>query len=263
MTTWIIWMMLIWNLIIMCICHQILLVVECGAVIMSPMVFVLQEGWGNLLFFIMMTCNLKWPELCSNTILQSDWNITVLDIPLIAICTFKFCLSHLFQDLNTLFGSMKYRVHVIRFQKRGLPHAHITIKFSDTYIHPHEIDLAISAQLPVDCNNLLLVKQFMIHKHKGPGGYPSNTNGCHLKDGTCRYEFPKPLASTTHINPTMGCVIYHHLNEANQWVVPHNIHLLWHHQCHINCEIAGTVSLFQYLYKYLYKDIDYANCFFT
>lgn len=142
----------------------------------------LARGVGQPTFFIMMTCNLKWPELCSNTILQSDWNITVLDIPLIAICIFKFCLSHLFQDLNTLFGSMKYCVHVIRFQKRGLPHAHITIKFSDTYIHPHEIDLAISAQLPVDCNNLLLVKQFMIHKHKGPGGYPSNTNGCHLKE---------------------------------------------------------------------------------
>ncbi|TFY77073.1 hypothetical protein EWM64_g6940 [Hericium alpestre] len=206
---------------------------------------------GQPSFFITFTCNPKWPEITSQ--LPPDWHLKSCDVPSIAIRVFKLRLSRLFQDLKRVFKSPRYRVHVIEFQKRGLPHAHIAIKVVDPYVDPHEIDSVVSACLPEDASDRSLVEEFMIHKHSGPGGSVGDKDGCRTKGGTCRHHFPKPLAEKTHIDPATGRVVYKRLTEADRWVVPHNVAFLRHHNCHVNFEIAGTTSLFQYLYKYLYK----------
>ncbi|TFY79296.1 hypothetical protein EWM64_g4717 [Hericium alpestre] len=161
------------------------------------------------------------------------------------------------KDLRRVFKSPRYRVHVIEFQKCGLLHAHIAIKVVDPYVDPHEIDSIVSACLPKDADDRSLVEEFMIHKHSGPGGSVGDKDGCRTKDGTCRHHFPKLLAEKPHIDPSTGRVVYKRLKEADRWVVPHNVAFLRRHNCHINFEIAGTTSLFQYLYKYLYKGPDY------
>ncbi|CAG8513460.1 22701_t:CDS:2 [Gigaspora margarita] len=62
-----------------------------------------------------------------------------------------------------------YFMHTIKFQKHGLPHAHIIIKSSPNLFEPRNIDKIISAKLPIG-NDLRqshlrdLVKQYMMHK---------------------------------------------------------------------------------------------------
>ena len=83
-------------------------------------------GWASL--FITMTCNSEWPE-----ILNHLWpGQTVYDVPVVIARAFKQCLQWLFDILNTMFRTVVYIIHVIEFQKRGFPHAHIVLKVCQT-----------------------------------------------------------------------------------------------------------------------------------
>lgn len=59
-------------------------------------------------------------------------------------------MSRLLKDLRCVFGSLKYLIYVIEFQKRGLPHTHIAAKVRESYVDPHEIDEIVSACMPSD-----------------------------------------------------------------------------------------------------------------
>lgn len=83
-------------------------------------------------------------------------------------------------------------MHTIKFQKRGLPHAHILIwqKTRDRELTSALIDSFISAEIPdpkEDPLGYVLVSKFLVH---GPCGvdnvkYPS------MKNGVCSRNFPK------------------------------------------------------------------------
>lgn len=83
-------------------------------------------------------------------------------------------------------------MHVIEFQKRGLPHTHMLI-----WLHPNDrpkridqIDDLISAEIPdesVDPVGYHIVKKFMIH---GPCGTDNIQSSCMVK-GKCIRHFPK------------------------------------------------------------------------
>lgn len=83
-------------------------------------------------------------------------------------------------------------LHVIEFQKRGLPHAHMLI-----WIHPDDrpkntdqIDQLISAEIPdeeTDPIGHAAVKNYMIH---GPCGKDYTGSTCMVKD-KCSRHFPK------------------------------------------------------------------------
>jgi Helitron helicase-like domain at N-terminus len=84
----------------------------------------LAREFGPPTFFITMTCNSDWPEIVNR--LQPGE--TAYNIPIIVARAFKQRLHRLLNILNTKFGTLLYVIHIIEFQKRGFPHAHIVVK---------------------------------------------------------------------------------------------------------------------------------------
>ncbi|KZT50085.1 hypothetical protein CALCODRAFT_538261, partial [Calocera cornea HHB12733] len=79
---------------------------------------------GKASLFATMTCNPNWPEIVEK--LRPGQNAS--DIPMIVARVFKLRLQHFHHLLRTRLGRIVYIVHVVEFQKRGLPHAHIVLK---------------------------------------------------------------------------------------------------------------------------------------
>jgi hypothetical protein len=73
-----------------------------------------------------MTCNRDWPEIVCRLLPGQ----TAYDVPVVVARVFKQRLQCLLDILDTKFGKLLYVIHVIEFQKRGFPHAHIVVKVS-------------------------------------------------------------------------------------------------------------------------------------
>ena len=82
--------------------------------------------------FITMTCNPKWPELL-RVLEYFPSGTTCLDIPVLTCRLFNSKLRLLINDIHSgdIFAKIISYFYTIEFQKRGLPHAHITSKFKN------------------------------------------------------------------------------------------------------------------------------------
>ena len=208
---------------------------------------------GNPTFFVTMTCNSNWPEIQSQLRPGQDFT----DIPAVVVRVFKRKLALLLQTLKTMFphaGRVLYCIHCVEFQKRGLPHAHILIKFTSDCVHPSDIDSIVSAEVPFDPRDALLVNTFMRHNHPSPNRPLSRYCQYKLPDGTraCRFKYPRPLQQTTTVD-TEGRIHYRRRRPGDEMIVPHCLPLLQKFECHINFEVANTSHIFQYLFKYIHK----------
>ncbi|GJE90163.1 ATP-dependent DNA helicase PIF1 [Phanerochaete sordida] len=208
--------------------------------------------FGTPTFFITMTCNPKWREITS----QLRPGQTHTHVPLVVARVFKQKLRRLEQLLASMFpqaGRVVYLVHSVEFQKRGLPHAHILVKYAADCVSPDAIDSVISAEMPVNDDDARLVRSHMLHKH--PSAYCQRE-----KNGVteCRFHYPHPIRPTTTIDPS-GRVLYRRRSPEDLWVVPHCLPLLRAFDCHINFEAANSSHLFQYIFKYIHKGPDRAR----
>ena len=81
--------------------------------------------YGKPDYFITMTCNPQWPEIVRN--LRPGQ--TALNAPHLVSRVFRQYLNAFISDLweNGVLGRGIARIHVIEFQKRGYPHAHILL----------------------------------------------------------------------------------------------------------------------------------------
>ncbi|KAL7284959.1 hypothetical protein ACG7TL_000048 [Trametes sanguinea] len=112
--------------------------------------------YGPPTFFITMTCNTSWPEITSQLASGQQFH----DIPVVVCRVFKQKLALLEHCLRTMFpnaGRLLYLIHSIEFQKRGLPHAHILVKYTSDCVAPSDIDDVISAEIPSDPDDARLV----------------------------------------------------------------------------------------------------------
>jgi hypothetical protein len=164
--------------------------------------------FGNPTFFITMTCNTNWPEIQSQ--LRPGQNYT--DIPIVVVRVFKQKLTLLLNAIKTMFpgaGRVLYCIYAIEFQKRGLPHAHILIKFEKDCIMPVDIDNVVSAEMPSNPGDISLVTQLMMHNHPALNKPPSKYCQKTLADGQriCRFRYPHALQNSTTID-TEGRVHY-------------------------------------------------------
>jgi hypothetical protein len=128
---------------------------------------------GSPSFFITMTCDPNWPEIQSQ--LRNGQNYT--DIPIIVARVFHRRLSLLLQCLKSLFpnaGCVVYCISSVEFQKRGLPHVHILIKYASDCSQLSDIDIIVSAELPDDDIDRELVTRYMMHKHPPLNRPPSS-----------------------------------------------------------------------------------------
>jgi hypothetical protein len=217
--------------------------------------------YGPPTFFVTFTCNGDWPEIAS----QLRPGQTYTDIPVVVCRVFKQKLSRLMKTFrHSMFpnaGGLVYSIQRVEFQKRGLPHAHILLKYAKD-IPPEDIDRVISARIPEAADDANLVRRFMIHP-----SHPSNVISttppspqkplkyCEKwKDNArvCRFGYPKPAREKTSLESNR---VHYKRGEEDAFVVPHCLPLLRKFNCHINMEVAGSGQLFQYLFKYVHKGI--------
>nr|XP_047124138.1 uncharacterized protein LOC124806895 [Hydra vulgaris] len=177
---------------------------------------------------------------------------------------YNYRLSH------GVLGKVVTHVHVIEFQKRGLPHVHILLHFAtdDKLETAQDINSLICAEIPDPIINRELydvIKTCMIH---GPCGILNPNSTC-MKDGVCSKNYPKEFNANTVVvhngypcyrRRDNGLVINIKGNNVdNRWVVPYNPWLSKKYQPHINVEACMSVKAVKYLYKCIYKGHDCAN----
>ena len=111
-----------------------------------------------------MTCNPNWPEI----LIRLKDGQKSIDRPDIVAQVFKAKKAQLLSSLSgALCGGKKiYIVWVVEYQKRGLPHAHIAVKFENEPMTPEEIDAVISAEIPENRQYAEFVERWMIHGHR-------------------------------------------------------------------------------------------------
>ncbi|XP_076920917.1 uncharacterized protein LOC143582176 [Bidens hawaiensis] len=99
--------------------------------------------------FTGVTCNPKWPEM---TRFLKDTTLNSEDRPDILCRLFKIKLDALLKDLKdkAVLGKVQAVVYTIKFQKRGLPHAHMCLFMLADHKLPdvEHVDPFISAEIP-------------------------------------------------------------------------------------------------------------------
>ena len=157
------------------------------------------QKFGKPDLFITFTCNSNWPEVTQSLYRNQTYN----DRPDLVARVFKLKLDALLHDLkkSNIFGRVIASIHVIEFQKRGLPHAHILIILADEdKIRDNEvIDDIIRAEFPDQTTEpelYAIVCNTMVH---GPCGKNYPNSPC-MKDGKCSKEFPKAYRDDTNAN---------------------------------------------------------------
>ncbi|KAL7145790.1 hypothetical protein ABFS83_07G110900 [Erythranthe nasuta] len=197
----------------------------------------LVQRFGKPDLFITMTCNPEWKEI-QETLYAGQQA----------------------QDLTA-------HVHVIEFQKRGLPHAHMLIILKSEYkiTTPEQFDRFVCAELPDKEKYPGLYDLVLKHMMHGPCGELNFKNSCMI-EGKCKYHYPRSYCEST-LQGKDGYPIYKRKRNGvtaevrkakldNQWVVPYNPYHLKRYNCHINVEICSGVTAVKYLYKYIYKGHD-------
>lgn len=209
--------------------------------------------------FITATCNPSWPEI-TRELLPGQ---TAADRPELIARVFKMKKYAIIADLykNGIFGKTVARIHVIEFQKRGLPHAHLLIflEQEDKIATPEQVDSAVWAHWPDPRTHPILfetVKRCMVH---------TCGERC-LKDGKCSQGYPKPFQPHTSVS-NEGYPLYARPDDgrsyevrgtviSNQWIVPYNPWLTAKYNCHINVECLASFATLKYVNKYIHKGSD-------
>ncbi|XP_027082486.1 uncharacterized protein [Coffea arabica] len=166
-----------------------------------------------------------------------------------------------------IFGEVVACVHVIEFQKRGLPHAHLLVILKPEFkpLNSDSYDRIVSAEIPDPEKQSYLYNLVIKHMMHGPCGVLNKDNVC-MKDGLCKNHYPKNFTEFT-VHTEDRYPHYRRRNNGrsvrvrnssldNRWVVPYNPYLLALFDCHMNVEICSMVKLVKYLYKYVYKGHD-------
>ncbi|XP_076069725.1 uncharacterized protein LOC143041602 [Oratosquilla oratoria] len=202
--------------------------------------------YGRPDLFITYTCNPKCREVTEN--LQP--HETAQNRPDLLARVFKQHLNELMIDIKDshVLGVPIAAIHVIEFQKRGLPHCHmlIMLREEDKIRTKEQIDNIVSAELPSEHDPELreLVKKLMIH---GPCG-TFNPNSICMVEGECQKKFPMPYQEETITNVS-GYHFYRRRNNGDsvrvgvhevdcRFVVPYNKYLLRKYGAHINVEVC-------------------------
>ena len=156
-------------------------------------------------YFITMTCNPNWPEIKA----QLREGQSAQDRPDIVARVFKQKKDQLMQDLisGEALGKVVAHMHVVEFQKRGLPHAHILIILADAdrALTAELVDSIVVAELPPSPDDIEdpskaeevkrlrdIVLTNMVH---GPCGAANPNSPC-MENGRCTKKLPQRIPKT-------------------------------------------------------------------
>jgi hypothetical protein len=163
--------------------------------------------FGKSDFFVTFIANPNWEKV----IIALFKGQTITDRPNIIVRIFRAKLKDLIGQIRNgeIFRKVPTLIYIIKYQKRGLSHAHIIIFFTGgyTFSEPEIIDNLIRAELPnrvLDPDRSLteIVKQVIVH-----GLYrPLKPGAVYMKKAyanaslTCFKRFSKPFANETIVN---------------------------------------------------------------
>ena len=212
--------------------------------------------------FTTMTANPHWPEIVE-MLLPGQ---TAYDRPELVCRVFHARKQALIHNLKHghYFDGQKcaYILHVIEYQHRGLPHAHIVYRLEDGPDHSSEaecvafMDRYITAKKPVCSSTELdpemirycaLVETHMTHKC-----VHNEVNGCLDKDELCKKKFSPLTVPVTHLDDK-SYPVYARPEAKDCYIVPHCKQMLLDCDCHVNTEFCASTYTLIYLYKYLFK----------
>jgi hypothetical protein len=225
--------------------------------------------YGKGTLFITMTCNPHWAEITSALLPGQTWE----DRADVVNRVFRLKLQAFIEDLRE--GAFykdkhgkpwkaKYTMHVIEFQKRGKPHAHIVMRLAGTEEDMPKsgaaVDALCSARLPVVDKNCTCsacsrgdkpaciqqrkrdaVQKHMMHK--------CCAGVCMEKDGprVCKRGYPKKACAETTTDD--GGYPQYVRSECDEYVVSHNADMLLKYDCHINVELCSSVWVHKYMVR--------------
>ncbi|XP_023771489.1 uncharacterized protein LOC111920145 [Lactuca sativa] len=218
----------------------------------------LVQKFGKPDIFLTMTCNPNWPEIIENLKPYEEGQNRADLIVRVFHAKVEQLKHELFK--NNIFGEICAHTYVIKFQKRGLPHAHFfLILESNCQMHtPEDFDKIVSAEIPSQSANPHLFRMVVQHMIHGPCGSLNPFNVCMKKKGSCKNLYPKDFSSQT-IQTDDAYPIYRRRNDGsevkvrgailnNKWVVPYNAYLLCKFNYHINIEICSSIKAVKYIY---------------
>lgn len=146
--------------------------------------------------FVTFTCNPSWPEITN----ELQYNQTSNDRPDLCSRVFHLKLKSLMHDLTVrnVLGKVIAHMHVIEFQKRGLPHCHILLILdASDKLREKNIDNVVSAEISDKQVNPSLYETVTKNLMHGPCGLLDPYAPC-MKDGKCSKSHPKTFNDTIH-----------------------------------------------------------------
>jgi hypothetical protein len=152
------------------------------------MAFVKKFGKPDL--FITVTCNPNWPKILHELKRGEETN----DRPDLTSKVFTMKLNALLKDLlqNGVLGTAVVDIHVVEWQKRGLPHGHILIilRNQDQPRDNNEYDRIVCAELPDKSTHPELYNIVTSHMLHGLRGALPPSCAC-MVNGACNKGYPK------------------------------------------------------------------------
>lgn len=137
--------------------------------------------YGKPDLFVTITCNPKWPEI-QEALAAEGFGLTADDRPDIACRVFNEKLKQIKADIVKLglFGRVAAHIHVIEFQKRGLPHCHMLIILDprDKLQGVEDYDKVVSAEIPNPQTQPALHACVVKHMIHGPCGTLNDRSSC-------------------------------------------------------------------------------------
>ncbi|KAL0413453.1 UNVERIFIED_CONTAM: ATP-dependent DNA helicase PIF6 [Sesamum radiatum] len=203
---------------------------------------------------------------------ENDAGQTSQDRPDLLTRIFRAKCEELKEDIfhRGILGKAIAHVHVIEFQKRGLPHVYMLVIFDedDKLNTPDDYDCIVRAKIPKQDEEPELYVAIIKHMIHGPCGHIKLNAPC-IKNGRCKKCYPKQFAECTMQGNDLY-PIYRPQNDNrsialdndgqvvidNSWVVPYNSWLLLKYDFHINVEVCSSIKSVKYLYKCVYKGPD-------
>jgi hypothetical protein len=240
---------------------------------------VLVSEFGCPHVFITLTCNPKWPEIVSLLVHGQ----TAFDRPDLTGVVFKSRLDQFKMNLRNgkYFDGRKpiYGFHVIEYQYRGLPHAHLVARLENGHdIHdPNRDDLInfvkryFVAEMPRfegdENQNIFqsagvpnfteeykqkaieLVRMHNTHK------CAVAANGCKKQAGDiCKRGYSRTeTIPESYVNDVKNRIVYQRRMICDLMIVPYNLQIMMDWDSHINVEFSGSAYCALYMYKYCYK----------
>jgi hypothetical protein len=270
------------------------------------------KNLGNPLLFITLTTNAQWDEF-KRVLMPGQ---TAYDSPVWTARIFTAKLSAFIGRLRngSLFyncrrgrkfafslrggpGLQGYDIHVVEFQKRGMPHAHICFRpwngseyearmadgdfqFVDEIVTaecPDSIDFLrrwgmVSENDEIDRELLKLsgsdvwgqnATELLYEIQRRVQDHMTHKQPCGaycFKErcpGRCRFGFPFAERFSTGLDDRTGILLLRR-RASDQFVVPYNPWILMMFNAHCNVQVCCSKACIGYLYKYVFKGVDRA-----